>query len=512
MEHRTGLEEAYVIKNNKRLRMGYTTGSCAAAAAKAAAVMLLTGERVEETALMTPKGILLHLLIEEIAMEYAPGEERPHRVRCAVKKDGGDDPDATHGALIFAEVCKIAQGIEIDGGEGVGRVTKPGLAQPVGTAAINPVPRKMIREEVGKVCRACGYGGGMSVTIFVPEGSRIAAKTFNPRLGIEGGISILGTSGIVVPMSEEALLASIRLEMRMLAAAGAKYLLITPGNYGEAFAGQMPALAGNAEMKCSNFVGETIDMAREMGIKGILFVAHIGKFIKVSGGIMNTHSRNADSRSELMAAAFLRAGGGADTARRILETVTTEEALDIILAAEKEQEAFREMDREPLRGQKTEEIGEEPRSRGGNETGEEVQSRAGNETREEAQSRKEHEVREQCGRQTCGIFARTMEEICRRVEFYLNNRCRGALEIGAVLFSQTHGKLGQTEKAERLIQMLNAQTLTPGSADGRAGDETERPAEVREEGPAGGKDPSEKAARGQTEKEPKAGEPLSPEG
>lgn len=536
MEHRTGLEEAYVIKNNKRLRMGYTTGSCAAAAAKAAAVMLLTGERVEETALMTPKGILLHLLIEEIAMEYAPGEERPHRVRCAVKKDGGDDPDATHGALIFAEVCKRAQGIEIDGGEGVGRVTKPGLAQPVGTAAINPVPRKMIREEVGKVCRACGYGGGLSVTIFVPEGSRIAAKTFNPRLGIEGGISILGTSGIVVPMSEEALLASIRLEMRMLAAAGAKYLLITPGNYGEAFAGQMPVLAGNAEMKCSNFVGETIDMAREMGIKGILFVAHIGKFIKVSGGIMNTHSRNADSRSELMAAAFLRAGGGADTARRILETVTTEEALDVILAEEKEQEAFRESGREPLRGQRLEEIGEEPRSlagneigeevqsrsgnetvgeiqsRGGNETGGEVQSQSGNETREEPQNRKEYEVRGESGRQNGGIFARTMEEICRRVEFYLNNRCRGALEIGAVLFSQTHGKLGQTEKAERLIQMLNAQTLTPGSADGRAGDETERPAEVREEGPAGGKDPSEKAARGQKGKEPKAGEPLSPEG
>lgn len=407
MEHKTGLEEAYVIKNSRKLRMGYTTGSCAAAAAKAAAAMLLTGERVEETALMTPKGILLHLLIEEITMEYGQGEGLPVWVRCAVRKDGGDDPDATHGALIFAEVRKGGHGIRIEGGEGVGRITKPGLAQPVGTAAINPVPQKMIREETEKVCRACGYGGGLTVTIQVPRGAELAARTFNPRLGIEGGISILGTSGIVVPMSEEALLASIRLEMRMLAAAGAKYLLITPGNYGEAFAGQMPELAKDAEMKCSNYVGETIDMAQELGIKGILFVAHIGKFIKVSGGIMNTHSRNADSRAELMAAAFLRAGGGAGGARRILETVTTEEALDVI-------------------------EGEE--------------------------------------RQTEGIFARTMEEICRRVEFYLENRCRGTMEMGALLFSQTRGQLGETAKTKELVRRLKDQVLekqAPKAEEGR---------------------------------------------
>lgn len=392
MEHFTGLEDAFVIRENKKLRMGYTTGSCAAAAAKAAVQMLLNGSRVEEVALMTPKGILLHLLIEEIRVEK-DGIGQTQAVSCAVRKDGGDDPDATHGALVFAEVRLRESGIDIDGGKGVGRVTRPGLAQPVGTAAINPVPRRMIQKEVEEVCRDSGYEGGISVVISIPEGEALAAKTFNPRLGIVGGVSVLGTSGIVVPMSEAALIASIRLEMQMLVAQGAEYLLITPGNYGESFAAKMPDLNRSAEMKCSNYVGETIDMAVELGVKGILFVAHIGKFIKVSGGIMNTHSHNADSRAELMAAAFLRAGGDADTARKILGTGTTEEALDIL--------------------------------------------------------------------QTAGsdLLRDTMEQVCRQVEYYLGNRCKNQLQIGAVLFSQTKGGLGESPSVPELIQKINGQKL-----------------------------------------------------
>lgn len=326
MEHRTGLEMYCTIdEKNNILRYGYTTGSCAAAAAQAAARMLLTGEKVEEVALETPKGILLHLLIEDIRMNT-------DEVICAVRKDGGDDPDVTHGILVYARVKKnFGKEVSIDGGIGVGRVTRPGLTQPPGAAAINDTPRKMIRENVEAVCKKYGFDGGMDVMIEIPAGVELAKKTFNPRLGIEGGISVLGTSGIVVPMSEAALVASIKLEMQMLVKAGAEYLVITPGNYGQVFSENQIQVDLTYSMKCSNYVGETLDMARDMGVKGILFIAHIGKFIKTAGGIMNTHSRNADSRAELMAANALRAGAGYETVMKILNSITTEESVDILI-------------------------------------------------------------------------------------------------------------------------------------------------------------------------------------
>lgn len=319
-----GLENYYIIKNNKKLHYGYTTGSCAAAAAKAAVYMLLGGRKIERVDLRTPKGILLHLSIQDIHME-------PGRVSCAVQKDGGDDPDATHGLLIYAEVTLTeTPGIHVDGGKGVGRVTKKGLEQPVGAAAINKVPRAMIEGAVREAAEEFEYQGGFSVVISVPKGEETARKTFNPRLGIQGGISILGTSGIVVPMSEEALIASIGAEMSMKKENGNDYLLITPGNYGEAFLREYHDLDVDNSMKCSNYVGETLDFAVNLRIKGILFVAHIGKFIKVSGGIMNTHSRSADSRAELMAAAAIRAGASLSLAKEILATITTEEAVGIL--------------------------------------------------------------------------------------------------------------------------------------------------------------------------------------
>lgn len=325
MVPKTGLEDYFIIKDKKKLRYGYTTGSCAAAAAKGAAFMLLKKEDRKEVCLMTPKGILLHLGLEDIRREE--GE-----VTCAVRKDGGDDPDATNGILIYASVKKSSRpDIVIDGGTGVGRVTRPGLSQPVGAAAINRVPREMITREVRSVCEECGYTGGLEVKIFVPEGEKIGARTFNPRLGIEGGISILGTSGIVVPMSESALLESIRIEMKMLAENGGRYLVMTPGNYGEAFSKNELGLDMTFSMKCSNYVGETLQMADNLDVKGILFIAHIGKFIKVSGGIMNTHSHHADCRAELLAAAAARAGADITCVRELLDTITTEEGLDVLI-------------------------------------------------------------------------------------------------------------------------------------------------------------------------------------
>ncbi|MCD8052680.1 MAG: cobalt-precorrin-5B (C(1))-methyltransferase CbiD [Lachnospiraceae bacterium] len=320
----TGLEKIYVERNNRRMAYGYTTGSCAAAAARGAACLLLSGRAPEEIVLLTPKGIRLRLRPESCRMNGAEAV-------CCIRKDSGDDPDVTDGVLVWASVrCTEGKDIEIDGGTGVGRVTRPGLEQPVGAAAINRVPRQMIREAVLSVCEEWGYAGGLAVTISIPQGVELAARTFNPRLGIEGGISVLGTSGIVEPMSESALVASIEVELRMRAAAGDRFLVISPGNYGADYIREHLNLDLNRAVKCSNFIGETIDTAVELGVQGILFVSHIGKFVKVAGGIMNTHSRNADCRMEILAAHSLRAGCEAETARAILDCLTTDEALNLM--------------------------------------------------------------------------------------------------------------------------------------------------------------------------------------
>ena len=322
---KTGLEDCYVIKNNKKLRLGYTTGSCAAGAAKAAAKMLLTGESVDQVELLTPKGM-------ELCLQILDMTQKEQQVSCAVRKDGGDDPDMTNQMLIYATVRKCPEpGIFIDGGPGVGRVTRPGLEQPVGNAAINRVPRAMIEQAVRKECEAVGYEGGLSVVISAPEGEKIAQKTFNPRLGIVGGISILGTSGIVEPMSEAALIRSIEIEMDMQIAQGAEYLLVTPGNYGRDYLKEsMKQLPFEQAIKCSNYVGETLDMAVAKGVKGILFVSHIGKFVKVAAGIMNTHSHQADARMEVLASNAIRVGADLETAKKILAGETTDEALEIL--------------------------------------------------------------------------------------------------------------------------------------------------------------------------------------
>ena len=372
MAHKTGLEEYYIIKNNKKMRYGYTTGSSATAAAKAAVKMLLSKEVVNTVSLMTPKGILLNLEILHINIEE-------NQVSCAVKKDGGDDPDMTNGLEIFALVKKTKQvGVFIDGGEGVGRITKNGLEQPIGNAAINQVPRRMITKEVEEICSQYEYEGGISVLIFVPKGEEIAKKTFNPKLGI------------VEPMSEAALIRSIGVEMRQRIANGSEYLLVTPGNYGSSYLKEELKLPLAESLKCSNYVGETVDMAVDMGAKGILFVAHLGKFVKVAGGIMNTHSRSANARAELMAANAIRAGASLETAKQILDTVTTDEAVQIAKEA--------------------------------------------------------------------GILKGLMQEITGRIEESLNHRSYGRLVCGAVIFSNEHGYLGQTEHADMLMREIRKKT------------------------------------------------------
>lgn len=316
--------DLYVYVNNKKLRRGHTTGTCAAAAAKAATAALLSGEPVTSVEILTPKGILLDLPVEDLVFDGS------HAI-CAVRKDGGDDIDATNGILVYSEVSKIGSGIDIDGGLGVGRVTRKGLDQPVGNAAINRVPRSMIKEAVEDVCSNMGYVGGISVKVTIPEGERIAEKTFNPRLGIVGGISVLGTSGIVEPMSETALIDTIVTEMNMRAAEGNGTLLVVPGNYGKDFTEGIPGIDADFAVKCSNFIGDMLDNAVRIGTDVVL-VGNLGKLVKLAGGIMNTHSRNADSRMEILAADAAMAGADIETVREIMGCISTDDALDVLHA------------------------------------------------------------------------------------------------------------------------------------------------------------------------------------
>ncbi len=382
------------------MRKGFTTGSCAAAASKAAAYMLLSGTVKNKIEITTPAGIIYSPDIEDITR----GE---NFVKCAVRKDAGDDPDVTGGSLVYAKVSfpEVGSGpddarsehavmdkltendecrVRISGGEGVGTVTRPGLDQPVGNAAINSVPRKMITEEVMQVMELLDHDGSLDVEISVPGGEEIALKTFNPRLGIEGGISIIGTTGIVEPMSTRALLDTIRVELNQLKEMGAPVAVVSPGNYGLDFMKDTYGFDLDRAVKCSNYIGDTIDMACEIGFDKMLLCGHIGKLIKVSGGIMNTHSREGDCRMELMAAAAVRCGADKDSLNRILDCVATEEAIDIL---EKEN------------------------------------------------------IRNEC-----------FEYITDKISFYLNKRGAGRIKVECMIYANAYGLLGKTAEAEAFLE------------------------------------------------------------
>lgn len=381
------------------MRYGFTTGSCAAAASKAAAYMLLTGNKKESISIMTPKGILFRTRILEII-------RTEQEVTCAVEKDGGDDPDITTGALIYSTV-RFRTGSEkimeeefpeknkmqeknnrifIEGGKGVGRVTKPGLDQPVGNAAINHVPREMITKEVQEVCMLTDFSGDLDIIISVPEGERLAEQTFNPRLGIIGGISILGTSGIVEPMSAQALLDTIRVELNQKKAQGYEIAAVSPGNYGLDYMKRTYQYDLDQSVKCSNFVGDTIDMAIEIGFSKMLFTGHIGKLVKVAGGMMNTHSKEGDCRMEILTAAAVKNQVPYTVLEDILQCVTTEEAL-------------RKLD-------------------------------------------------------ACGKKEAVMQELLKKICFYMNKRTAGKMQIEVILYSNDFGELAKSDGAESFLNSL----------------------------------------------------------
>lgn len=314
------MSEKFVVRGARKLRLGVTTGSCAAAAAGSAAELLLSGEAPPLYRLTVPRG-------DELALEILTIDGG---TACAVLKDGGDDVDATDGALICARVCKTAEGFTVTGGEGIGKVTKAGLDQPIGEWAINSVPRKMICEQLARVAEKLGYFGGLCAEIFVPNGAEIAKKTYNPRMGIVGGISILGTSGIVEPMSSVALVETIRIEARSLRAEGKVVLPLTLGNFGERFVRDKLPFGPEGCVTCSNYIGEALDIALELGFESVLIVGHIGKLVKIGAGIMNTHSAYADGRMDVLITCGVLAGLPSEMLAPLASCATVDAALDML--------------------------------------------------------------------------------------------------------------------------------------------------------------------------------------
>ena len=290
-------------KNGHTQRYGFTTGTTATAAAIGAAYMYLNDKR-DIVDVELPAGITLSIPIEYF-------KEQNNFFICGVKKDAGDDPDVTDGILISSklEFIKKENGLEFNffAGEGVGIFTKDGLALPKGEAAINPVPRQMMIDNLSRILKEAGFKGIVNITVMVENGVEIAKKTFNERLGIIGGISILGTSGLVLPMSKTALLETIEADIKFrLQNSKEKRVYLAPGNIGAKFLEKNFNINSTTVAIISNFIGESIDYAISNDAKEIVLCGDLGKLIKLSGGIMNTHSNDSDSRLELLASSVLK--------------------------------------------------------------------------------------------------------------------------------------------------------------------------------------------------------------
>ena len=467
----------FVFKNQKKLRCGLTTGTCAAACAQAAMLRLLTGQVRSEVTVRLPESrkrsldsiaaAQLHAEIADNRANRGTQQDRDRRsplqqagsaesdtrsseqwVTLAVyptadggfatRKDAGDDPDVTNGTEIraYIQVCErvpsrafaSADGrLYLTGGEGVGRVTKPGLEQAVGQSAINRVPRQMIFDAVQQVLDTFGEDAGDAsylITISVPAGAALAQRTFNPMLGIEGGISILGTTGIVEPMSEAAIVATIESSIRQLLAmedaavsevdeaAGwprasashedqavstdsgrkedgdigrrARRILAVPGNYGQRYVEQQLGLRGVPVVEVSNYIGEAIDLAVSYGATDFLLVGNVGKLVKLAAGIMNTHSRVADGRWEIFAAHLALCGGTRAQVAAMREATTTEEMLTRL--------------------------------------------------------------------EEMGLRVPVMASIMGEIEAHMAHRIRGQMDFGVIVYSERFGRVGETAGAERLLE------------------------------------------------------------
>ena len=435
--------EEYVIKNQKKLRLGITTGTCSAAAAQAAAMQLLLGVESHAVTLRTPKGMTVSVPVYLLESDSRKASYR-------VVKDSGDDPDVTNGTDVCVTVEYVQQSVReqtdgrvkpdgsaepegsvgirgnkkssgsveidgrvetgircnnhgsqdrtcaftsesfpyltLDGGIGIGRVTKEGLEQAVGQAAINRVPRQMIFDAVADVCEKANICEPLHITVWMPEGETLAKRTFNPKLGIEGGLSVLGTSGILEPMSEQAIVATIETEIRQLHAVGEEKVLVTPGNYGQAYASEYLGLDLAKSVKSSNYIGDTIDLAISYGMKDFLLVGNIGKLVKLAAGIFNTHSKVADGRGEIFAVHAAMAGADAKVVQEIYDCINTERMLGVL-----EREGLREV---------------------------------------------------------------VMQSILAAIEKHVAGRVGDTMRFGVVVFSEKYGYLGQTKNSDMVLDMF----------------------------------------------------------
>ncbi|KRL56168.1 cobalt-precorrin-5B (C(1))-methyltransferase CbiD [Furfurilactobacillus rossiae] len=314
-------EDDYVYYNGKRLRKGFTTGTTATAAAVAATKSILQQEAQTVITVLAANG-------QKATFEVESCEFDKKTATVAITKDGGDDQDATDGMLIYAKVTlRDDNQITLDGGKGIGRVTEKGLANDPGMPAINPTPRKMIKKSVRETL---GEDHGADIVIFAPEGERVAKLTYNPKLGIVGGISILGTSGIVTPMSEESWKHSISIEMNIHRQRGDERIILTPGDYGEDFLTQTLKISNKQQVQMSNFVGYVLKETQRLGFKHVLIVGDLGKMIKVAGGIFSTHSKDADARAEIMVANLALLGAPTDLLKQVYDCLTTISMIELV--------------------------------------------------------------------------------------------------------------------------------------------------------------------------------------
>jgi len=313
------------VDSQGKLRTGFTTGSCAAAASRAALLAIKGQEKIESVGIRIPRGDRIDIRIEGCDF----GESR---ARCSVIKDGGDDPDVTHGAEIIVdlELTESRGRIEIDGGQGVGIVTKPGLGLEIGKAAINPVPKKMIAENLREIGRDVLERNGIRVVVSVPRGKELAPKTDNPRLGIVGGISILGTSGIVVPFSTASYAASIRQNLDVAVAAGDRTVVLTTGGRSEEFSKKIVDMREHCFVQMGDFSGYTIRQCAKKGIERAYVVGFIGKLAKMAAGVKQTHVKGSKVDMRFLSDLAARCGAEQSVSRQILEANTARHVSEIV--------------------------------------------------------------------------------------------------------------------------------------------------------------------------------------
>tara|TARA_B100001939_G_C16915743_1_gene606798 strand:+ start:41 stop:1138 length:1098 start_codon:yes stop_codon:yes gene_type:complete len=313
-------------ENKTKLRTGFTTGSCATAASKACILAIQNQKIIENVDIILPKRSRLEIEIDSC-------EFTTNSAKCSVIKDGGDDPDVTHGAAIFVniELTDVIGEIEIDGGEGVGRVTKPGLGLEIGSAAINPTPKKMILENVKEVGEELLEKNGIRVVVSVPKGKELGPKTDNPRIGIMGGISILGTSGIVIPYSTASFAAAIRQQISVVNTMNDDNVVLTTGGRSEDFARKIIDLPDHSFIQMGDFSGYTIKQCAKQELKKAYVAGFIGKLAKMAAGVKQTHVKGGKVDMKFLSELAKRCNAGEDTISKILGANTARNVQEIII-------------------------------------------------------------------------------------------------------------------------------------------------------------------------------------